>query len=118
MAGTADSTQKKARAGRPRSGRLSKKELEKRTTSLEVTLQQLQQRLAVLEADKVELERELARLEGRDRLSERLQSDLASRTERFELLARIAKDLNSLNDERIFDICITKIPYLLNAHYA
>lgn len=91
--------------------RQTKRALAEKVAQLEQTVRALTERIALITGEKT-------RLEERARHAERLQGHLATLNERFELLVQLSKDTSSLKLERIFDLCTTKIPYLLNAHYA
>ncbi|MHC4393025.1 MAG: diguanylate cyclase [Planctomycetota bacterium] len=96
----------------------TKKELIERCAEMGRTLETLRQRVRLMEAERTKLTEESERLEERARLDARLRERLLQASERFELLVRLTKDVNSLNVDKLLDVCITRVPYLLNAHYA
>jgi diguanylate cyclase (GGDEF)-like protein len=98
--------------------RLRKKELIDQAVKLERLVQETSQRLALAEKERRSLEEENAHLRERGRLVERVRQEFAALNEKLELLTRLTKEINSLNPDKIFDVCVTKIPYLLNARFA
>lgn len=100
------------------SSRLKKKELVDENTRLERVVQETSQRLALAEKERLGLLEENAHLKERGRIMERVRREFSTLNERLELLTRLTKEINSLNPDRIFDVCVTKIPFLLNARYA
>jgi len=98
--------------------RSSKKEIFDELARLERLVQETGQRLAVAERERQDLREENEQLRERSEFIERLRRELATVNEKLDLLTRVTKDLNSLNPDKIFDVCVTKIPFLLNARYA
>jgi diguanylate cyclase (GGDEF)-like protein len=98
--------------------RLKKKDLIDEKQRLERVLQETSQRLALAEKERADLASENEHLRERGRLMERVRQEFATLNEKLELLTRLTKEINSLNPDKIFDVCVTKIPFLLNARYA
>jgi diguanylate cyclase (GGDEF)-like protein len=85
---------------------------------LERLVEETAQRLTLIEKERLSLLEENEQLRQRSRLMERVRQEFAQLNERLELLTRLTKEINSLNPEKIFDVCVTKIPFLMNARYA
>ncbi len=98
--------------------RARKQDLLEETQRLERLVRETSQRLTLVERERSELREEVEKLRQRSRLMERVREEFARLNERLELLTRLTKEINSLNPEKIFDVCVTKIPFLLNARYA
>jgi diguanylate cyclase (GGDEF)-like protein len=98
--------------------RLRKKELVDENARLERVVQDTAQRLALVEKERQGLAEENEHLRERGRVMERVRREFSSLNEKLELLTRLTKEINSLNPDLIFDICVTKIPFLLNARFA
>lgn len=103
---------------KPVSIRTRKRDLLTEKERLERLVQETTQRLTLVEKERHELLQENEQLRERSRLMERVRQEFAALNEKLELLTRLTKEINSLNPDKIFDVCVTKIPYLLNARYA
>jgi diguanylate cyclase (GGDEF)-like protein len=104
-------------AQRPPS-RARKQDLIEEKERLERLVRETSQRLTVIERERRDLLEENEKLRQRSRLLERVRGEFAQLNERLDLLTRLTKEINSLNPEMIFEVCVTKIPFLLNARYA
>jgi diguanylate cyclase (GGDEF)-like protein len=100
------------------SSRINKKELVEEKEKLERQLEDALRRLALAEEERRELTADNEQLRDRARLLERLRQDFSSLNEKLDLLTRLTKEINALNIDRIFEVCVTKIPFLLNARFA
>ncbi|RME73631.1 MAG: sensor domain-containing diguanylate cyclase [Planctomycetota bacterium] len=95
--------------------RQTRQQLLEEKEELERSLRSLRQRLVLLEQERSQLAREREQLAERTRVLDRVRRELAGLNERLELLARLTKEINELNPEAIFEVCMTKVPYLLRA---
>lgn len=98
--------------------RSRKKDIWEEKARLERLVLDRTQRLTLLERERASLREENDQLRDHARFVERLRVELAELNEKLDLLTRLTKELASLNPEKIFDVCVTKIPYLLKARYA
>ncbi|MCZ6692058.1 MAG: sensor domain-containing diguanylate cyclase [Planctomycetota bacterium] len=57
------------------------------------------------------------KLQERTDFIDGLRRQLTSLNERMDLLTKISQELNSLDLDRILDVCVSKIPFLVNAKY-
>jgi diguanylate cyclase (GGDEF)-like protein len=85
---------------------------------LERELKRVAQRLSVLDLERDSLREENLRLEEKMAFLEDLREEVKRLNEKLVLLATLTSEINSLNPERIFELCVTKIPFLFNARCA
>jgi len=76
------------------------------------------QLITELKSSKELLEKKLDFLQKKVEILDQQRGSLADVTEKMNMIAKLSREINALEFERIVDVCVNKVPLLVNATYA